>query len=93
MPFTAQTRLSGVDLLDRVLRKGAVDAILAQFGLTRDRRPPSSIRRSIASRAPAARRWRSPTTGSLLGVIHLKDIVKPDIRPASRNCARWASGR
>ena len=38
VPFTAQTRMSGVDLPGRVLRKGAVDAILAQAGLTRDKR-------------------------------------------------------
>jgi potassium-transporting ATPase ATP-binding subunit len=56
VPFTAQTRISGVDLLDRVLRKGAVEAILKQLGLTRG--PPTSTRRSIASPAAAERLMR-----------------------------------
>ncbi len=33
VPFSAQTRISGIDLPGRVLRKGAVDAILAEAGL------------------------------------------------------------
>ena len=37
-------------------------------------------RRSTASPAPAARRSRVADDGRLLGVIHLKDIVKPDIK-------------
>ena len=31
--------------------------------------------------------------GKLLGVIHLKDIVKGGIRSASPTCGRWASAR
>ena len=45
------------------------------------RRRRSSRRPWSASRAPAARRWRWRKTACLLGVIHLKDVVKPDIRP------------
>ena len=43
VPFSAQTRISGVDLPGRVLRKGAVDAILAQSGLTRETAPAEFI--------------------------------------------------
>ena len=80
VPFTAQTRLSGVDLPGRVLRKGAVDAILAQSGLTRDT-APADFNQAVDR---IARAGGTPLAVSdnraLLGVVHLKDIVKPDIR-------------
>eukprot|EP01037_Dinobryon_pediforme_P012653 gene12654-12746_t len=80
VPFSAQTRVSGVDLPDRVLRKGAVDAILKVCGLTRATAPADfnlaveRIARSGGTPLALAQ------NGLLLGVIHLKDIVKPDIR-------------
>jgi K+-transporting ATPase ATPase B chain len=81
VPFSAHTRLSGIDLPGRVLRKGAVDAILAQSGMTRDTAPADFIqvvdRISRAGGTPLA----VSDNRRLLGVIHLKDIVKPDIRP------------
>ena len=46
----------------------------------RHRRRRSCGRSSTASRAPAARRWSSPSGRGALGVIHLKDIVKGGIR-------------
>jgi K+-transporting ATPase ATPase B chain len=42
---------------------------------------------------PAARRWPSPRTAKLLGVIHLKDIVKGGIRERFAELRRWASAR
>jgi len=81
VPFSAHTRISGIDLPGRVLRKGAVDAILAQSGLTRDGAPAdfnqAVDRISRAGGTPLA----VSDNQRLLGVIHLKDIVKPDIRP------------
>jgi K+-transporting ATPase ATPase B chain len=81
VPFSAQTRISGVDLIGRVLRKGAVDAILAQSGLTRESAPADFIqavdRISRSGGTPLA----VSDDKQLLGIIHLKDIVKPDIRP------------
>jgi potassium-transporting ATPase ATP-binding subunit len=81
VPFTAQTRISGIDMPDRVLRKGAVDAILAQSGLTRDNAPAEFVQAvdkiSRAGGTPLA----VSNNKQLLGIIHLKDIVKPDIRP------------
>jgi K+-transporting ATPase ATPase B chain len=81
VPFTAQTRISGIDLPGRVLRKGAVDAILAQSGLTRENAPADFI----LAVDKIARSGGTPLAVSdnkaLLGIIHLKDIVKPDIRP------------
>jgi potassium-transporting ATPase ATP-binding subunit len=98
--FTAQTRISGLDLPGRVLRKGAVDAILAQSATTgaaaRNNGGSTVLVRqaTIGDTAPAdfrqavdriSRSGGTPLAVSdnnqLLGVIHLKDIVKPDIRP------------
>jgi len=80
VPFTAQTRISGVDLNGRALRKGAVDSILKQAGLTTES-APAEFRQAVER---IARSGGTPLgvseNGRLLGVVHLKDIVKPDIR-------------
>ena len=80
VPFTAQTRISGLDLGDRSLRKGAVDSILAAAGLSPGQ-APSDFRQAVDR---IARNGGTPLAVSennrLLGVIHLKDIVKPDIK-------------
>jgi potassium-transporting ATPase ATP-binding subunit len=80
VPFTAQTRVSGVDFPGRSLRKGAVDAILAASGLTREA-APAEFRQAVDR---ISRAGGTPLAVSqnkqLLGVVHLKDIVKPDIR-------------
>ncbi len=76
--FSAQTRLSGVDLADgRALRKGAVDAVAAWCGvaLTAElRRGVERIARSGGTPLLVAEDRRP------LGLIHLKDVVKPKIR-------------
>ena len=95
IPFSATTRISGVDLGGRSIRKGAVDAVLKHAEACRRmlRRRPFA-RPSTTSRAPAARRSRSPRTARLLGVIHLKDVVKSGHQGAlQRACAPWASRR
>jgi K+-transporting ATPase ATPase B chain len=82
--FSATTRLSGVDFDGRKLRKGAVDTVLKFASVAGDGSggggPP-------AFRAAVERIARSGGTplgltdgGRLLGVIHLKDVVKPDIK-------------
>jgi K+-transporting ATPase ATPase B chain len=77
VPFTAQTRISGLDTLEGNYRKGAVDSLLRALGT---KAPP-------AMRQEADRIGRSGGTplavaqnGRLLGLIELKDIVKPGIR-------------
>ena len=62
------------------------------------RRVPAELgddrRRHLGRRRHAARRRRRPRrrrTAAVLGVIHLKDIVKQGMRDASTRCARWAS--
>lgn len=81
VPFTAQTRMSGVDHQGVVIRKGAVDAVLAHsrlFGVS----PPTEEVERIAS--AIAKEGGTPLAvsrnGNILGVIYLKDIVKGGIR-------------
>ncbi len=117
IPFSAYTRISGADLPARSLRKGAVDAILAQTELAAERAAEGSASAGRSGGQPAAasaidvifeqaglpkgyvpvefsraveRISRSGGTplavsenGRLLGVIHLKDIIKPDIKARS----------
>jgi len=86
VPFSAHTRVSGVDLPGRTLRKGAVDAIAAQV-----KSIPVDFERAVEriSRAGGTPLAVSEN-GRLLGVIHLKDIIKPDIK--SRFAALRAMG-
>jgi K+-transporting ATPase ATPase B chain len=76
VPFTAQTRMSGVNLDGREIRKGAVDAItkyLQKFGTSLPREIQASvdqISRSGGTPLVVAENQRA------LGAIHLKDIVK-----------------
>ena len=78
VPFTAQTRLSGLDTANGAIRKGAVDAVLAWAGVTQSGGALTVIADGIAKTGgtplAVARDKR------LLGVIHLKDIVKGGIR-------------
>lgn len=80
VPFTAQTRMSGVDYDGLSIRKGAVDAILAQA----DPAAAAALRevRSIAD--GIARTGGTPLAvmrnGRILGVVELKDVVKGGIR-------------
>jgi K+-transporting ATPase ATPase B chain len=80
VPFTAQTRMSGVNLDGREIRKGAVDAItkyLQQFGTSLPREIQASVEqisRSGGTPLVVAENQRA------LGVIYLKDIVKGGMR-------------
>jgi len=79
-PFTAQTRMSGVDLPGRRLRKGALDAV-ARFVEGEGGRFPEPVRRIVED---VGRRGATPlvvTDGArTLGVIELKDVVKGGIK-------------
>ena len=80
VPFTAQTRMSGVDIDGRRIRKGAADAIesyLVAHG--------SSIGAEVQAKVDAiARSGGTPLVVAegtrALGVVHLKDVVKGGIR-------------
>ena len=80
IPFSAHTRMSGVDLDGRHIRKGAADAVEAYVNSCGGEFPPS-VRASVDR---IAREGGTPlvvTEGPrVLGVIQLKDIVKGGIR-------------
>ncbi len=80
IPFSAQTRISGVDFDGVSIRKGAVDAVLAQATAS----TPAITREINAIAEKIAKSGGTPLAvskdGRLLGVIHLKDIVKGGIR-------------
>jgi K+-transporting ATPase ATPase B chain len=80
VPFAAETRLSGVDIGGRRLRKGAVDSILRFTGLG-DASAPADFRKAVDAIARTGGTPLAVAEGSrLLGVIHLKDVVKPGIK-------------
>ena len=81
--FSAVTRLSGVDIGKRKLRKGAVDSVL-EFAR---KQGGQNLAEPPAFRAAVDKIARSGGTplglvenDRILGVIHLKDVVKPDVR-------------
>ncbi len=84
VPFSAQTRMSGLDIDGSAIRKGAVDAVLnyiRQRNGTPDASSPVELN-EIADKI--ARSGGTPLAvakdGKVLGVIHLKDVVKGGIR-------------
>jgi K+-transporting ATPase ATPase B chain len=80
--FSALTRLSGVDIGSRRLRKGAIDSVL-RFAFEQDggKEPQAQFRAAVDK---IARTGGTPLAladgGRILGVIHLKDVVKPDVK-------------
>src|SRR5260221_4588759 len=99
IPFTAQTRMSGIDAGASSVRKGAVDAILSyvdgggEFRAVASGNTARAMQTGVIS--AAAREIQAisdeiskaggtplavPKDGRLLGVVHLKDIVKGGIR-------------
>jgi K+-transporting ATPase ATPase B chain len=78
--FTAQTRMSGVDLNGRQVRKGAVDAIEAHVKKLGGSFP-AEVRLSVDTIAKAGATPLVVADGAkVLGAIQLKDIVKGGIR-------------
>ena len=77
VPFTAMTRVSGLDAGDKSWRKGAVDAIYRLTGAD----VPSDVASAVDR---IARSGGTPLAvaenGVLAGVIHLKDVVKPGVK-------------
>src|SRR6266478_4587280 len=81
VPFTAQTRMSGVDLDGREIRKGASDAIAKYISVVSGNGLPKEVQATVEQ---IARSGGTPLVVSenkrALGVIYLKDIVKGGIR-------------
>ncbi|MBA4018233.1 MAG: K(+)-transporting ATPase subunit B [Pirellula sp.] len=80
IPFTAQTRMSGVDLDGRQIRKGAADAVEAHV---RERSGlfPRALREQVDRIAKVGGTPLVVAEGNRpLGVVYLKDIVKGGMR-------------
>ncbi|MFQ1000568.1 potassium-transporting ATPase subunit KdpB [Modestobacter sp. SSW1-42] len=85
VPFTAQTRMSGVDLPDgRQLRKGAAGAVQAWVRSLDGPVPPDVADAvdgiSASGGTPLLLAESVEERARVLGVIHLKDVVKPGMR-------------
>jgi K+-transporting ATPase ATPase B chain len=80
IPFSANTRMSGVNLNGRAIRKGATDAI-AKYLEEQGSALPAEVRSAVEA---ISRSGGTPLVvaenGRALGVIHLKDIVKGGMR-------------
>jgi len=78
--FSASTRVSGLDTATTSWRKGAVDAVFKLCGLTAQTAAPDVV----AAADRIARSGGTPLAvsqdGRLMGVIHLKDVVKPGVK-------------
>jgi potassium-transporting ATPase ATP-binding subunit len=76
VPFTAQTRMSGVDLEGRAVRKGAADSI-RRWVESQGRDVPDGLASVVEGVAMGGGTPLAVTVGPrVLGVIHLKDVVK-----------------
>ncbi len=79
--FTSQTRVSGLLIGERSLVKGAVDAVLRRLGEQVDPAAAAALRQASESIARSGGTPLAVADGNrLLGLVHLKDIVKAGIR-------------
>jgi K+-transporting ATPase ATPase B chain len=80
VPFSATTRLSGLDAGADSWRKGAVDSVLKTIGMT-PAQVPAEVNNAVDR---IARSGGTPLAvcqnGALMGVIHLKDVVKAGVK-------------
>jgi K+-transporting ATPase ATPase B chain len=80
IPFSATTRQSGLDQDGKSWRKGAVDAVIKTLDLS-ENQVPAELRQAVDG---IARSGGTPLAvsenGALVGVIHLKDVVKPGVK-------------
>jgi K+-transporting ATPase ATPase B chain len=80
VPFSAQTRMSGITLDGRDIRKGAVDAIERWVRERGGTVPPELLAQADQVSKTGGTPLAVAENGRALGVVHLKDIVKGGIR-------------
>jgi len=80
VPFTAQTRMSGLDIDGREIRKGAAGALLNWAGTASAEITDVVDRISDEGGTPLAVAVREHGQTRVLGVIRLSDVVKPGMR-------------
>ncbi|XGA69695.1 potassium-transporting ATPase subunit KdpB [Duganella sp. BuS-21] len=80
VPFTAQTRMSGIDIDNRAIRKGAADTV-RKYVESLGQPYPADTARAVDD---ISRRGSTPLVvvdaGRVMGVVELKDIVKGGIK-------------
>jgi K+-transporting ATPase ATPase B chain len=80
VPFSANTRMSGVDIGERHVRKGAADTV-RQYAESLGQQYPAEVARAVDD---VSRRGSTPLVvvdaGRVMGVVELKDIVKGGIK-------------
>jgi K+-transporting ATPase ATPase B chain len=80
VPFTAQTRMSGIDIAGRAVRKGAADSV-RRYVEELGQPYPAEVGRAVDD---ISRRGSTPLVvadgGRVMGVVELKDIVKGGIK-------------
>ena len=76
VPFTAETRMSGVDLGGRRIRKGAGDAILALVESEGGQAPPELRQETDEIAREGGTPLAVASDSQILGVVYLKDVVK-----------------
>ncbi|MCC7006428.1 MAG: potassium-transporting ATPase subunit KdpB [Ottowia sp.] len=80
VPFSAQTRMSGIDIGERAIRKGAAEAI-KKYVESLGKVFPNEVKQTVDD---MARRGSTPLVvvddGKVMGAIELKDIVKGGIK-------------
>ena len=80
IPFSAATRQSGLEIGTLSWRKGAVDAVLKSLELDRARMP-AELGAAVDRIARSGGTPLAVTEGDrLVAVIHLKDVVKPNVK-------------
>ena len=80
IPFTAQTRMSGVDMGERCIRKGAADSVRTYIQ-NLGGKYPSEVEQVVEAASKAGRTPLVVSDGcKVLGVVELKDVVKGGIK-------------
>ena len=84
IPFSAQTRISGINLEGEQIRKGAVDAVVAHVRQTTgnpNMPVPRELERGVETIATSGGTPLAVVRNDrILGLVHLKDIVKGGIK-------------
>ncbi len=80
VPFTAQTRMSGVDIQGRVIRKGAVDSIARHIEALGGKMPDEVLKAAGRIGDQGGTPLAVSEGPRVLGIVHLKDVVKGGIK-------------
>jgi potassium-transporting ATPase ATP-binding subunit len=80
VPFSAETRMSGVDFNGTRLRKGAGDAIMGFVGGEGGHAPPELVETSDRIARDGGTPLAVARDSQVLGVVYLKDVVKEGMR-------------